>query len=1468
MRRRLGRAFFILLCGMVAAVLGTVSALLWSGPGRRLLARLAVEETRGMVRGTLTIGAVSGRFTTGITLERVTIRDTAGIVFAEVPRLQVTYQLANLLAGRIALASATLDQPRFQIIKRRGTGRLNFQEIFRLGEGTGGGGASPLVEIRDLRIMGGHVTLILPWNPDGRLRTPAQRDSALTAERAKPGRRIEEGRDGLVLVRTVERLHADFPLIRLSTPANDPIAVEISGLEGLLSDPALDIRELRGTLRTKNDSLVFELPRVELPGTEGRAVGRIDWPQDTVRYRFAFDAERLSLPDVRFVSPFFPDFGGKARLAASSVSNQRTEWTIRGLAVGDSLSGIEGNLIAITDIYRGLGFRDLDLTLRNLDLDVPRPYLDTLPFEGRVSGRLAADGFFDAMQVDLDWVLDDARVPEGATSELGLAGLVHIGGPEGMVFENAVLRETDLDLRTVKQVAPAVRLDGRLTLDGTLNGPWKNAVFEGTATHQDGERPVSRVSGRTRLDTRGPVLGLEAELTLDSLSFEGIRRAFPDLETRGNLGGRVTLSGRLDSLFVNGEVGGALGAIDARGVVRLDPSRLGADSLSMSFRGLDLATLAGGPSTRLTGTLAATGSKDSARAPEGALTVRLAPGRIRELAFDSAAAVIRGDAGLIRIDRGGFHWPGGSLIAQGAIGWRAPATDTIRISADVRDLSGLDSLLRTATGIARDTADPEGGKLWGRAVSEVFVSGALDTFELDATGQVSEARFAGYEIWNARGEGSWATTGPHFTARVQVDSLARGSLGFIDVQVEGQGRPDSLSWTAVSEGRRFARLAGAGMLERLPDHRHLQVDSLSLDLLGRQWRLDRRASALLVDDVIRLDTVRFATDDGSGSIEIAGDIPGDRPGNLTVTALGIRLRDLYGLAQRDTSEIGGTMSLDLGVGGTAPEPTLRGVVTLTGPVFRDFQSPLIRAGLDYRARQLRSNVTFWRTGRPVVDVSLQLPVDLAFSRVARRQLPGQISIVAQGDSVDLAIVEAFSPNLRQVQGRMNMDARVEGTWESPRLAGTVAIQDGGLTVPGLGVRYQAINGTLRLNGDSILADGLSIEGDPGRIDISGGVHLDRLTRPRFDLTVDAREFRFIDVENYLSLIGWGTIRLTGTLFRPVLTGEGSLTNSVIYFTDLITKDVINLEDPRLADLVDTLALREQDLRAPFQSQFLDSLAIRDLELRIGQGVWLRSTEANVQLEGRLRVNKTRDVYQVSGVLEADRGTYTLRLPGIVRTFTVERGTVRYFNDLNAQVDIVARHSVRTPGESAEIPIEAHITGYLFAPKLQLLSPDRRGLSEAEIISLLAVGTTDFQSAFGGGNNQAAVAQAVAAYLTSVVAGELQSRGAGEDFLIELRSPFATSGLLAGGQSAGQLSLGRALTEKLFVIANAGFCLGSGQRAIDPRNLGASLEYRFRRELKASVAAEPVTSCYGSSSSVYVPPRRYQFGAELRWDREY
>ena len=106
---------------------------------------------------------------------------------------------------------------------------------------------------------------------------------------------------------------------------------------------------------------------------------------------------------------------------------------------------------------------------------------------------------------------------------------------------------------------------------------------------------------------------------------------------------------------------------------------------------------------------------------------------------------------------------------------------------------------------------------------------------------------------------------------------------------------------------------------------------------------------------------------------------------------------------------------------------------------------------------------------------------------------------AQSDSVDLAILEALTPAVRQVSGLLAADVQVEGTWDAPRLQGQIDIRDGAMTVPGLGVRFGSVRGGALLQGDSLLLRDLALTSGGGTLAVGGSVRLEDLARPILDL---------------------------------------------------------------------------------------------------------------------------------------------------------------------------------------------------------------------------------------------------------------------------------------------------------------------------------------------------------------------------------
>jgi hypothetical protein len=256
----------------------------------------------------------------------------------------------------------------------------------------------------------------------------------------------------------------------------------------------------------------------------------------------------------------------------------------------------------------------------------------------------------------------------------------------------------------------------------------------------------------------------------------------------------------------------------------------------------------------------------------------------------------------------------------------------------------------------------------------------------------------------------------------------------------------------------------------------------------------------------------------------------------------------------------------------------------------------------------------------------------------------------------------------------------------------------------------------------------------------------------------------------------------------------------------------------------------------------------------------------VQREGRERLTKPGATYNPTGTLNAPRGNYTLKNGPVTRDFTVSRGQVTYTNDLNASLDIEARHTVRSI-RGDEIPIIANIAGTLYQPKLTLSSTIRPPISETDLVSYLITGYPANEANLVGRGG--AALQAGLAYFSSALSSELE-RALIQDIgvpidLIEIRP--GVSSTPTGGGTLTQLAAGWQIGNKTFLTFNAGFCPDFSE--VSYKNLGASLEFRFSREWKFQSSFEPtIQSCNTFVSTNQLRTNPYQIGLDILWEREF
>ncbi len=1460
-RRSLGVALWSLV-GLLACFLGALNGLVGTRAGRSLLARIASNAVERAVSGTIEVGDVRGSLISGVVLTNVRLFDADTSLVASIPRVELSYNPMDFVAGRIVLFEVVLDRPVFNIVQHA-NGKINLEELLRLDKkNSAPSGPRALVLLRNVRIQDGSVNLRLQDRP-----SPG--DSLLEIDGS--------GVDGRRRIRRFEHFDARLAAFRISAPRERGLRIDISRLAFESSDPHLTLADAAGRITITGDTLDADLVRVRFPGSQFSARGRVSWPHGPILWDLALRADSATLTDIAFVDPRFPA-GAVLRggVGLRSHGPRLLEIRLDPLDVSYGGGTVTGRVTAISAADTGIvALRQGDLVSTDLSLELVRPFLDTLPFAGWLTGHTVVDGPTGALKLETDWAFRDSMVPGWPTTRIRGQGEVDIGGGRDLGFHPFEMDAATLDLGTIQRLVPSIGLVGELDAVGTLNGTLHNVHFSGTLRHRDHDRPVSVVRGVVALDSRTDTLGVTADVTTDSLSLDGLRGSFPGLPLRGSLAGTIRLNGTIAALETHTNLsmlgsGGDGGVVRGDGLLVLGVPGYGVRNFTLQGRDVNLQRWlaapagGGGPPSRLTFTVSGSAVGDSATPPVGDLRVTLAPSFFAGSVVDSGAAKLRFADGRLYVESLRLQQPGFLTRGSGSLGWRRPTSGSLSLDFDAESLSVLDSLATWLAGPGLAGPTP-GEALRGTARVLLTLDGALDSVGVQGRATATDLKWRGWRVPAGQGSASYAPgVAPVFDVEATLDSLGYGRLGFGAAQARARGTRDSLTWFARSRvGDLGAFLAGGRYVRRSAAQR-IGVDSLAVLLPGSVWFLERPVQVTIGDSSLAIDTASLKSGAGPGRLVLSGEVARQGRADARVYLEAFPLAGVYALLQRDTLGVAGAVTATLALGGTRASPTYNGSFALSDGAFGAFRAPFMDGTIAYQNRRLDGEVHLWRSGQQILNVTAHLPLDLALRDVVQRQLPDTLSVQARADSVDLTVLEAVTPLLRQVRGVFDADLGVGGTWDAPRLRGGLEISGAGATIPALNVRYDDIGGRLVLSGDTIRVQGLTARSEKGRAEVSGYLRLDRLTKPVLDLNIAATEFKALDLKGYLSVTASGQLALGGPVFGATLSGRGTVTSGVLHFADLVNKRVVNLDEPWVQDLIDTSLIRRQRLNPEFESVFLDSLRIQGLQLTMGSDVWLRSGEANIQLTGAVTVTKVRDNYLLRGTLQAPRGTYRLVVGPVSREFVVSQGTVKYFGtpDLDAELDIEARHTVHPVPSTTQRALDnkdktiiAHIRGTLLVPRLTLAAEGEE-LSQSEIISYLMFGRPSIELAGG----QGALLRNTAA---SLVAGEVE-----RTVVSDLGVPLDYFEFRPGADSLArtQLAAGWQIGDKTFLVLNAGFC--PRQQVNLANTLGATLQYRISPEWRTEASFEPVRTCIGANAAQQTVTPDRQVGLDLFWERRY
>jgi hypothetical protein len=297
MRRSLGVALWSLV-GLLACFLGALNALVGTHAGRTMLARVASAAVASAVHGSIEVGEVRGSLLTGVVLTDVRLLDPDSTLVAWLPRAELGYNPIDFAAGRIVFMEVRLDRPVINIVQHA-NGKTNFDELLRLGEKDtvtvqplGPAGPRSLILLRNVQIADGSLTL--------RLQKHGEVSSA--------NEEIEySGEDGRYRLRRFEHLNARLAALRIQSPREKGVRIDVLRLATESSDPKLSIADVAGRLTIDGHTLDVDLSRVRFPGTQFSARGTVQWPRDTLLWNLVMRADSATLSDLRFLDPRFPD---------------------------------------------------------------------------------------------------------------------------------------------------------------------------------------------------------------------------------------------------------------------------------------------------------------------------------------------------------------------------------------------------------------------------------------------------------------------------------------------------------------------------------------------------------------------------------------------------------------------------------------------------------------------------------------------------------------------------------------------------------------------------------------------------------------------------------------------------------------------------------------------------------------------------------------------------------------------------------------------------------------------------------------------------------------------------------------------------------------------------------------------------------------------------------------------------------
>lgn len=1509
---------------LVVILGGAVAAASWvlvrTAQGRSWVLARVSAKTADLFdgRGSLRIGTLRELGRKRIVVEDVAIVDTAGVVVLHAERVSLSIAWRKLLNKSVDIRNLLVDG--LEVRLRQDAKGSPWNIVFLIAgdsassADSSGAGLGDDIRVGSLDVERAHISAEYPWEPHpvftGKARDSVVvvRDSLHSLSRDESGRWFERRDVQLDFVRARDVVVADR--------TRKPSALVLESLSGALSDPGMIVRHVDGTLSWNSDSLLFDLGRVELPSSSGRARGTLSWNQPgPVRFDVSATAD-AGLSDLQWVWDVLPFAGrGSANVRMYTPEDpDDMEFVLQNLSVDAEGSSVKGR-VAVT-------VRPADLLLHHVDLNFTPLRTDLLrrisygavpeDVRGTITGRLIAEtgGPLSNIRIDrLNVKFSEAGHGSGGLtreSRVDLKGFVGLGAKPQV--HDLEVEDFRIDLGSVQRffargITPDGIVAGNLSIrHGNIDGiDIPNFRIGWT----DGQGNHTGIAGDATAQWKTSDPAFNARISLNPLSLVALSRLDSTLKVGSRLAGTVSVEGRmsdfawsthLSALEADDNVSESAAFSDSLKTALSLEGTAGIDSLGwhVESRGtaidFDLRRWLGRgdvPVTSIEGTLAANArglrSTDSISLMDGDLNLG-----VRQRSSETMPAfAARGRIALQRdrlvIDSGIVSMGGILVEASGRLPRDSTKSDTLQLSVQADSLDAARSELKRLaasvmpvdSALARSIDDFASDTLAGELTVAGFVIGNMH--DAGANFAIGGRAVQVGSIRTDRVFGSLAAerllSRAVFDGALTADEV--NGIGAIRIHSAtarvGPAGADGGNLTLDVGTENDARLTVRGDYQRSKGSLTVSLDSIQLAYDNVVW--SSVGPAVIVSDSSRLEfrPVQLESNAG-GKLVLEASLP--QSGNVNGSLLLERFPvGEVGTLLAGAKPIRGTLSGNIDLKGTRSSPLINWRFSADSLGVGGYRLPSVATEGTYANTLIDGRASLADSAGGELVLTARVPADLRLIAVENRKLGDSLDGVLMANSVQLEALPIRIDGVSSQRGRVVGALTFSGPPERLRFAGTMTLSGLGAQIDELGIAPSDGRAVLQARGDSLILESMYLRSGRSQGDTvaaSGVLRLPQSAPATIDLRVVAGSFEVSHQRNGTDMLVGGDLRVSGELSRPVVGGRLTIPRANIVVDPLGERVALDLTSEASLALLGVEEVPVAKSAAATLSSLGSLISVENARVDLGPDVWVQTPEARVKLGGGLNVAVTGDRLALDGQITAERGQYRLELGPVYRGFSVDSGRVRFFPNpaISPELDINATNVVRVAG-GGDVPIKLHIGGNYEKPTLTLSSQDPLYASapESEIISLLIFGAPTFAL---DGQSQSTVRAVTGLLLPTAggaVEGMLQRILPGDFNTVQVSTGSSESlTSLAPTSLFGNLNLsisaGKQIGDRTYLRLNTGVCRGNNQVAMQGAELwaGIAVEYRLARGWLAQLGVDPGSAPCTRVGGTELP--RMQFGFDL------